>query len=68
MSHRPSLSAFRPPAGGPAPTGRRALLVALLALVLAGVAGWVLPQRALLPLEDALRADTEESIPAEPQP
>jgi hypothetical protein len=57
MSQPSSLSAFRPPSTRTKSAGRPGLLVAILVLLLAGAAAWILPQRSLLPLETALRAD-----------
>jgi hypothetical protein len=68
MSHRPSLSAVGPLGTQTASNGRTGLLLALLALLLAGAAGWVLPERTLLPLENALRADAGQGISSEPRP
>ena len=68
MSHRPSLSALDSLGTQTVSTGRTGLLVALLALLLAGAAGWVLPERTLLPLENALRADAEQGTSSETGP
>lgn len=57
MSQQSSLSAFRPPSAGAASTGRLGLLAAILVLLIAGIAAWALPERSILPLEAALRAD-----------
>jgi hypothetical protein len=68
MSHRPSLSAVNLVDTQTASTGRIGLLLALLAFLLAGAAGWVLPLRALLPLEHALRVDAGPGISSGPRP
>ena len=68
MSHRPSLSALDPlvtPAGS---AGRIGLLLALLVLLLAGTAAWILPGRTLLPLENALRSDAGPGTSSGPRP
>ena len=68
MSHRLPLSAFPPPGTGSGAHGRGWFLLALLALLIAAAAGWVLPARSLLPLENALRVDSPSGLPAEPGP
>jgi hypothetical protein len=68
MPNRPSLSAFPRPGEPSGSHGRIGALVALLALLLAGAAWWILPQRTLLPLENALRAEAGMNAPPEPRP
>ncbi len=68
MSHRMPLSASPPPGIEPRSGARGWFLLALLALLVAAAAGWVLPARTLRPLEHALRADTHAGSPAEPSP
>jgi hypothetical protein len=68
MSHRSSLSALDSSGSQTVSTGRTGLFVALLALLLAGAAGWVLPERTLFPLENALRADADQGSSSESRP